>query len=134
MSHQSSFWTIHNENEMLNVLKGEHCIVNAPSAPYGNSFTGLDAMMFCTEVHQCKLITDDGVIDYQTERRKAASDRDFFLLFTTKDWPDIELPMLSGIVNKSNWTCYFGPFAGRAFVFTTTGALNINLVTCKELK
>ncbi|KAG0287648.1 hypothetical protein BGZ97_007036, partial [Linnemannia gamsii] len=128
------FSTVRCEHEELSVRTGKHCIINAPSAPFGDSFTGLDARRFCTEVHQCKLTTDRREIDYQAERRKAASDKDFFMLFTTVDRLDVELPPLSGIVDKSNWQLYFGPFAGRAFVFATTGALDINLATRKDLK
>ncbi|KAF9372310.1 hypothetical protein CPB97_001349 [Podila verticillata] len=122
------------ENVNVNVRKGEHCIVNAPSAPYGDSFIGLDTNPFCTEVHQCKLIADDARIDYQEERRKAASDNDFFMLFTSKDRLDVELPLQSGIVDRSNWEHYFGPFAGRAFVFATTGALDINVAQRRDLE
>ncbi|KAK3819964.1 MAG: hypothetical protein J3Q66DRAFT_335951 [Benniella sp.] len=128
------FSAVRCEHETLNVQKSEHCIVNAPSAPYGDSFNGLDSRPFCTEVHQCKLITGSESIDYQAERRKAASDKDFFMLFTSQDRLDIELPLLSGIVDKSNWARYFGPFAGRAFVYATTGALDINLAPRKDLK
>ncbi|KAF9310054.1 hypothetical protein BG003_008980 [Podila horticola] len=122
------------ENETVNVRKSRHCIINAPSAPYGDSFTGLDTQPFCTEVHQCKLISDGARIDYQAERRKAASDNDFFMLFTSQDHLDVELPPLSGIVDGSNWENYFGPFAGRAFVFATIGALDINLAQRRDLK
>ncbi|KAI1302690.1 hypothetical protein EDD11_005566 [Mortierella claussenii] len=134
-SHRLPLWTLQCEHETLNVRKGKHCIINAPSAPFGDSFTGLDTRPFCTEVHQCKLITDgQGVIDYQAERQKAASDRDFFMLFTSKERLDVELPPLSGIVDRSNWALYFGPFAGRAFVFATTGALDINTAPHKDLQ
>lgn len=95
------FSTVRCKHEVLSVRHGKHCIVNAPSAPYGDSFTRLDARRFRTEVHQCKLIADRGEIDYQTERRKAASDKDFCMLFTTIDRLEVELPPFSGIVDKS---------------------------------
>ncbi|KAG0330716.1 hypothetical protein BG000_011552 [Podila horticola] len=47
---------------------------------------------------------------------------------------DVELPPLSGIVDGSNWDNYFGPFTGRAFVFATLGALDINLAQRRDLK
>ncbi|KAF9328712.1 hypothetical protein BG006_008144 [Podila minutissima] len=122
------------EHETLNVHKGEHCILNAAAAPFGDSFTGLDTRPFCTEVHQYKLIADGRRIDYQAEREKAASDKDFFILFTSKDRLNVALPPMSGIVDRSNWALYFGPFAGRAFVFATTGALDINKAPRKDLK
>jgi DNA uptake protein ComE-like DNA-binding protein len=68
------------------------------------------------------------------ERDKAASNKDFFLLFSSNEQPNVMLPQLSGIVDKSNWTHYFGPFAGRAFVFARTGALDINLASRRELQ
>ncbi|KAG0351792.1 hypothetical protein BGX24_007764, partial [Mortierella sp. AD032] len=118
----------------VDIRNGEHCVINAPSAPYGDSFVGQDTQPLRTEVHQCKLITDGGRIDYKAERSKAASDRDFFMLFTSQDCPDVELPSLSGIVDRSNWAHYFGPYAGRAFTFATAGALDINLAPRKYLK
>ncbi|KAG0372989.1 hypothetical protein BGX24_012315 [Mortierella sp. AD032] len=122
------------EPESVDVRKGEHCVINTPSVPYGHSFIRLDSQPLRTEVHQCKLITDGGGIDYQAERSKTASGRDFFMLFTSQYWPDVELPPLSGIVDRSNWTRYFGPYASRAFVFAIVGALDINLAPRKYLK
>ncbi|KAF9095501.1 hypothetical protein BGX27_001265 [Mortierella sp. AM989] len=122
------------EHGTLSVRKSDYCIINAPSAPFGDSFLGLDTKKFCTEVHQCKLIADGGRIDYQAERDKAASAKDFFLLFSSSDHFDVTLPPRSGIVDMSNWEHYFGPFAGRAFVFASTGALDINLAVRKDLK
>ncbi|GJJ78218.1 hypothetical protein EMPS_10577 [Entomortierella parvispora] len=78
------------EHQMLNIRQYEHCVINAPSAPYGDSFLGLDVRGFRTEVHQCKLIADGGRIDYQAEREKAASDKDFFIMFTSKDRLEVD--------------------------------------------
>ncbi|GJJ77568.1 hypothetical protein EMPS_09927 [Entomortierella parvispora] len=125
--------TVRCENVNVNIRKGDHCIINAPSAPFGDSFTGLDTKPFCNEVHQCKLVADGGKIDYFAERGKAASDNDFFMLFTVTTLPNFALPSLSGIVDGSTWEDYFGPFAGRAFIFATIGALNINSAPRKEL-
>ncbi|KAF9580471.1 hypothetical protein BGW38_002878 [Lunasporangiospora selenospora] len=128
------FKTIRCEHETLKIRNSEHCIINAASAPFGDSFLGLDAQRFCTEVHQCKLVADGEQIDYEAERSKAASKYDYFMLFTSQERQEIELPSLSGIVDKSNWNSYFGPFAGRAFVFATTGALDINMAPRKDLR
>ncbi|KAI8598234.1 hypothetical protein EDD21DRAFT_193182 [Dissophora ornata] len=130
----SNTWTIQTEHSQVNIHEGKHCIVNGTSAPYGDSFLGLDAEPFCTEVHQCKLVMDAHGVDYLSERNKAASDRDFFILYTSKGKLDVELPVLSGVVDRSNWTQYFGPFAGRAFIFATVGALDINLASRKDIK
>ncbi|KAF9156216.1 hypothetical protein BGX20_004293, partial [Mortierella sp. AD010] len=121
------------EHNNVHVREGRHCIVNGQSAPYGDSFLGLDTDPFRMEVHQCKLTTS-GDTDYLVERTKAASEDDFFILFTSKDRLNVELPPLSGIVDGSNWKEYFGPFAGKAFIFATVGALDINTATRKDLK
>ncbi|KAK3810919.1 MAG: hypothetical protein J3Q66DRAFT_404319 [Benniella sp.] len=69
----------------VRVSDGTHCIINAPSAPFGDSFLGLSAKSFCTEVHQCKLITSSSDrIDFHAEIGKAASPNDFFILFTAQ--------------------------------------------------
>ncbi|KAF9426422.1 hypothetical protein BGZ76_002768, partial [Entomortierella beljakovae] len=72
--------------------------------------------------------------DYLAERTKAASNDDFFILFTSQDNLNVNLPPCSGIVDGSNWNGYFGPFAGRALIFATVGALDINNATHKDLK
>ncbi|KAK3826416.1 MAG: hypothetical protein J3R72DRAFT_458012 [Linnemannia gamsii] len=56
------------------------------------------------------------------------------MLFASQHWSNVELPSLSGIVDGSNWVYYFGPYAGRAFIFATAGALDINLAQRKYLK
>ncbi|KAK3821633.1 MAG: hypothetical protein J3Q66DRAFT_154461 [Benniella sp.] len=145
-------------NADVDVRQGTHCIINAPSASSGDSFLGLSVphgedflglsvphgedflglkapSSFCTEVHQCKLVnSDNDRIDFQAEREKAACCDDFFILFTTQSRLDVELPPLSGIVDKSNWEQYFGPFAGRAFVYATVGPLDINQANRSDLK
>ncbi|KAF9093994.1 hypothetical protein BGX27_001539 [Mortierella sp. AM989] len=121
------------ENNNVDIMKCRDYIVNGVSAPHGDGFLGLDAQPFCTEVHQCKLVNNDP-INYLVERKKAASDSDFFILFTSKVKLDVQLPNNSGVVDMSNWNSYFGPFAGRAFVFATTGALDINEATRKDLE
>jgi hypothetical protein len=53
---------------------------------------------------------------YDEERKKSAGRADFFILYTTAETPDdITLPDRSGLVDRSSWDSYFGPFAGRAF-------------------
>ncbi|KAF9418111.1 hypothetical protein BGZ76_004441, partial [Entomortierella beljakovae] len=113
-------------------MQGKHCIVNGGSAPNVDSFLGLDRRPFCTEVHQCKLVNKDP-IDYFAEREKAVSNLDFFILFTSRVL-DITLPRNSGVVDKNNWNTYFGPFAGRALIYATTGALDINNATLRDLR
>ncbi|KAF9103624.1 hypothetical protein BGX27_010493 [Mortierella sp. AM989] len=112
-------------------MQGRHCIINGGSAPHGDGFLGLDTQPFCTEVHQCKLVDKDP-IDYLAEREKAASDSDFFILFTSKVL-NVQLPNNSGAVDKTSWNSYFGPFAGRALIYVLTGTLDINSATRIDL-
>ncbi|KAF9357373.1 hypothetical protein BGX26_003808 [Mortierella sp. AD094] len=100
-------------------------------APHGDSFLGLDRRPLRTEVHQCKLV-DKGSMDYLVERKKAASGSDFFILFTSKEL-NVQLPSNSGVVDRTNWDSYFGPFAGRAHIYASTDALDINYATRTDL-
>jgi len=85
------------------------------------------------EVQQYKLLNDNSTLNYNDERNKAASKKDFFILITTKDL-DVKLPQNSGIVNKQNWNQYFGPFSGRAFTFAIEGPPNINTAVRAQLQ
>ena len=54
---------------------------------------------------------------YNAERNKSAGPDDIFMLYTdTKISDDFALPDRSGLVDKSCWRSYFGPFFGRAFM------------------
>ncbi|CAG8845859.1 27105_t:CDS:1, partial [Gigaspora margarita] len=121
----------------VNVREGKHCIINTPSAPYGNSFLGLDQSINDNpnEVHQAKRWKTKSLSlnDYQSERNKSACDKDFFILFTTAKNCNFKLPMNSGIVDGLKWKEYFGPFAGRAHVYAIVGPFNINTATYTEL-
>ena len=81
----------------------------------------MDAECPVNEIHQYKYYSENTPFTqerYIEERKKAASDEDFFLLFTTKSRLEkIKIPKNSGIVSGDNWKEYFGPFAGRAFFF-----------------
>jgi hypothetical protein len=132
----SKEWIVHCESENVNVREHKHCILNAASAPYGDCFLSLDSSNASNEVHQYKKYSDKTPLsqqDYMNERQKAASNQDFFLLFTTKEC-NIELPDNSGIVDKKVWKDYFGPFSGRAFVFADEGPLNINTASRTQLQ
>ncbi len=85
------------------------------------------------EVHQYKLWNNKQVSQkvYQSERDKAASKNDFFILFTTQNCDKFNLPENSGIVDKGNWKKYFGPFAGRGFIFAP---LDINTASRTDLQ
>ncbi|CAJ0828120.1 13886_t:CDS:2 [Entrophospora sp. SA101] len=65
--------------------------------------------------------------------KKERTPTNFFILFTTAQNCNFELPMNSGIVDGLKWKEYFGPFAGRAHVYAIVGPLNINTATYTEL-
>jgi len=56
---------------------------------------------------------------FDTEYKKAASDKDLFLLFATSS-SNVSFrsgdKRLAAIVDRENFRDYFGPFAGRAFI------------------
>ncbi|CAG8675082.1 756_t:CDS:1, partial [Paraglomus occultum] len=47
---------------------------------------------------------------------------------------DIELPNNSGIVDKQNWQDYFGPFAGRSYIYAMEGPPDVNTATRTQLE
>ncbi|CAI2187981.1 9216_t:CDS:2, partial [Funneliformis geosporum] len=125
------------EDSVVNVREGKYCIINGGSAPHGDSFLSLDQSRKNNpnEVHQAKKWKTSRINRklYYDEREKSAGDRDFFILFTTGESDNFDLPENSGIVDKSNWNNYFGPFAGRAYNYAIVGALDINTATTTEL-
>ncbi|CAG8798498.1 41596_t:CDS:2, partial [Gigaspora margarita] len=116
-NHSRSVWNVDCYNSTIDVRRFKHCIVNAPSSLYGDAFLSLDSgTESSNEVHQYKLTKK--LINqelYQQERKKSASENDFFILFTTAENCNIKLPKRSGIVDGKVFKDYFGPFAGRAY-------------------
>jgi len=123
-------WIVDSSKEPINMRQHKHIAINAKSASAGDVFLSLDAQPPANEIHQYKHFTGDTNInqkEYNEEREKSASDSDFFILFTTQDTRDnIMLPVNSGIVDQKNWDGYFGPFAGRAFIYGAKDVPNIN--------
>ncbi|RUS29163.1 hypothetical protein BC938DRAFT_480973 [Jimgerdemannia flammicorona] len=122
-------WIVNSLKESINMRQHRHIVINAKSATASDAFLSLDAQPPTNENHQYKFFTDANISNdlYNRERNIAASNRDFFIFFTTQKTPDnIKLPPNSGIVDQKNWNDYFGPFAGRAFVYGLMGAPNIN--------
>ncbi|KAL1914250.1 uncharacterized protein VTP21DRAFT_9090 [Calcarisporiella thermophila] len=138
-NHPPGQWEVPCECSIKIDVRGcKHIILNGTSAPYGDSFLGLDTEAECqglNEVHQYKRYNRATLrtTDYLSERAKAASERDFFLLYTTAQIEDLELPERSGIVDATNWLDYFGPFAGRAHYFAVVGPLDINTANHRDL-
>jgi hypothetical protein len=106
-----------------------HVILNAPSASAGDFFLSIQTpaqrstsfrrfrAKLC-EAGQCKFVKEKlNKETYNEERSKSAGPDDFFILYTTSETSDdIALPDRSGLVDKSCWMSYFGPFASRAFI------------------
>lgn len=133
----SEQWYVKCEHDTIDVRKCTHCIINGVSAPHGDVFLGLDTPGGVNEIHQYKLLNINSTFtqkNYDDERKKSASEDDYFIFFTTKDNLNIELPRNSGIVYKQNWVAYFGPFAGRAFIFAAEGPPNINTAGRAQLE
>lgn len=125
----SDEWFVKSSNGSINMRQYKHIAINATNAPGGNVFLSLDTQPAANEIHQYKRYADNSHIDqelYDDEREKAASERDFFIFFTTKKTSNITLPTNSGIVDRYNWESYFGPFAGRAFIYGLDGTPHIN--------
>ncbi|RHZ90174.1 hypothetical protein Glove_5g80 [Diversispora epigaea] len=113
----TSKWNVNCYDSTIDVQKFQHCIINAPASPHGDSFLSLDQPGTETpnEIHQFKLLKKAvSKKEYLEEREKSASENDFFILFTTTDC-NVEIPKRSGIVDRNAFTNYFGPFAGRAY-------------------
>ena len=138
----ASEWNVECNNTIVDVQKFKHCIINAPSSPYGDAFLSLDQpdAKSLNEIHQYKH-TQKSISQelYQTERKKSSSENDFFILFTTSEDCDIELPKRSGIVDGKVFSDYFGPFAGRAyrsvepFFVEPVPKVNINTASFNQL-
>ncbi|CAG8628264.1 11632_t:CDS:2 [Paraglomus brasilianum] len=133
----SGQWYVECEHDTVDVRECTHYIINGVSAPYGDAFLGLDTPGGANEIHQYKFLNINSTFtqkNYNDERKKLASKDDYFILITTKDNLNFELPHNSGIVYKQNWDTYFGPFAGRAFIFAVEGPPNINTVGRAQLE
>jgi hypothetical protein len=114
-------WFIDTCEGRINVREHRHMILNAKNAEGGDAFLSLHTEPPINEIHQYKCYSENTPFTQERhieERKKAASGEDFFMIFTTKSrLEEIKLPRNCGIVSGDNWKKYFGPFAGRAFIF-----------------
>ncbi|CAG8570504.1 4279_t:CDS:2 [Diversispora eburnea] len=140
-NHTTSNWDVEFQNSTTNVQQFKHCIINTPSSPYSDAFLSLDQQdaKFSNEIHKYKLmkklITQE---EYIQECEKFSSRNDFFILFTTAENCNINLPKQSGIVDGKVFNEYFGPFAGRAYRFAmfksnSISETNINIASLEQL-
>ena len=114
-------WQVAGTQGTINMRACEHIMQNASGAPHGDAVICLDSTPPVNEVHHYKLYSGKKNVreaDYGRERQKAASATDFFILFTSQEQScDFILPKNSAVVRKTNWHQYYGPFAGRAYVY-----------------
>ncbi|CAJ0847839.1 13451_t:CDS:2 [Entrophospora sp. SA101] len=125
--------TVQCEKVNVQLAEASHCIINKPNAPYGDCFCPIyiaNSQNFCIESHQCKLIKASAAINEQLfmeEYNKAAEPgTDVFIFFTTGKCDISSLPPRSAIVDSKVWNSYFGPFSGRAFIYSQQNPPNIN--------
>ncbi len=64
-----------------------------------------------------------------TISKKNASQKDFFVLFTTTEIATKKLR----VCRSTNWHKYFGPYAGRTHAYADVGSLNINTANYRDL-
>ena len=112
-----------------------HAILDGKSAPAGDFFLGIEistqrapsgkGSLYKTvrEVGQCKLVQKPlSQKTYDAERIKSVGPDDIFILYTqSKISNGCALPDRSGLVDKSCWDSYFGPFSGRAYIALEKG-------------
>ena len=105
----------------MDLAKQNVFVLNGTSASGADGFCSLEIVgegLGARELHQNKHVknTIDKVL-YLQEYNKSAQNRDVFILLTTHDTTltAMDLPSRGGIVSKSNFLDYFGPFSARAF-------------------
>ncbi len=115
-------------------------ILNCPGAPSGDSMVVLKLCdgKICTEAHQSKRLdasslNTDAVLK---ERKKAADGTDFFVLFCSGNVTGAldQLPERTAVIDANCFEQYFGPFAGRAFIYKHVGPLDVNAASVFQLQ
>jgi len=113
--------------------------VNAANAPAGDGFCALKTEQGngIREIHQYKFTKDKAPLPaalFNQERAKAASEEDFFIMFSLFDDFQGTIPDNSALVCKSNFKNYYGPFAGRAFYMTDNPPPHPNKASRSQLE
>ena len=116
-------WVIKTRNSgEINIRDHKYIVLNAAGAPAGDAVLSLDSSIPRTESQQCKNL-QKGFPDLDREREKAASPEDVFTLFCTGSIPRLRdddaytVPPGNVLVAMDNWGDYFGPYAGRFYVY-----------------
>lgn len=122
---------------------GNHHIRSAVGNPAADSFCFITERLpggnhSAAYSMSCKNVLENRTLEeYKAEYDKAASNDDFFMEFSTSDYSfdPKDLPSeRCGIVCKSNFATYFGPFSGRAYLFLVPTKPNINSAPLKLLR
>ena len=108
-------------------------ILNKSSAPSGNSMVVLklpDASAL-TEAHQYKQfdVSKMSIDKVLVERNKAADTTDSFILISAGKFDKRcleRLPKRTAVIDAECFEAYFGPFAGRAYVYRNTSPIDVN--------
>ena len=116
-------------------------ILNKTSASFGDSMVVLELTNgdLCMEGHQCKSyhISKLSGADVKNERQKAVDPTDSFIVVCSGkvDADELsKLPARTAVIDAECFGAYFGPFAGRAFVYWFRGPVNVNLASCLQLE
>jgi len=125
-SGSSNLETIQTEKGIVNLCNGQNFIINGSNAPYADMFCALERtkpepVQLINETIQTKHLKTTKISNelFKREEEKAAGKDDTFLLITSGTC-QVNIDQLksgSGYVDRTNWHEYFGPFAGRAFIF-----------------
>ncbi|CAG8787843.1 36376_t:CDS:2, partial [Gigaspora margarita] len=125
------------QTKEVDIAEAKHIVINAPCAKYSDSFCPIKMVntgQLRIETHKCKLLKDSiSQQKFDDEYKKATSEGDIFILYTSTSCKELELqnPM-SAIISKENWKEYFGPFAGRCYN-SAMGPPDINKATYTQL-
>lgn len=116
-------WLINTDNSgNIDLRWHRHIVRNASGAPAADAIVSLQSNPVRTECLQFKN-TKEGRLNFQRERMKAAGSDDIFALFCTSSIPSLRtngtyhVPSGTVLVVKENWQNYFGPYAGRSYLF-----------------
>lgn len=116
-------WKVATEcSRRVNLRTHRYIVQNAAGAPAGDSVLSLDGFPPRTESQQYKKV-QKGRLNFNEERAKAAGVNDVFVLFCTSSIRSLcndgkyVVPPGCILVVEENWEKYFGPYAGRSYLF-----------------
>lgn len=115
-------WLVNTKaNGDINLREHRFILLNAANAKAGDIVLCLDSQSPSTEAHQLKYYAAKGgsKIEFDSERSKAVSQHDVFVLITTADSIPfgVQVPDRCVLVCGENWNKYFGPYAARSYLW-----------------